>query len=747
MLPNHYKEIENVRKGIFLPPGITDSKRMFFINGLFGVGKSRFVNKLADELLGKEVADAVCFFEGSEKINFLPEITHRLYRSFKINDNIKQSINIPVNEDSECVYNLQQFAEILNILHETSIEFWKKITFNSLLISESDYILSNKKYNYESIQDDELVQFIDKKGDRRLLTETPKVIAEAFIVDLMKIFYPSDEIGESFERHYSGNEPKKIVLFFDNFESIDFSLNTWLSKELITYCCEKKFSDFISYQISYIDNETKVSNFFDFRFILSSRENYLVKPDFDYEWEKHRDTISEIRINPIERENLKDFFDSYEVRIDKPSLEIMQITYGIPCLLTEYLDNFENADSVDIELTINKKAIQSIGKLMTAEQFDWLRFTCFLDEFDENAFRCFLNPGSDFKRIFLFSRNTTALTDEFSDNDGKIIINDLIKKIVKLDTEKSYPELADDYPKRAEIYYENLSVFNQLKDNEIDVVRSFAYFNCFDDEYAIENTFQSDSHIAKEFLNSHPDWFVSNKTTKSLKKEYSEKLMRLNELVDGEKFKLKKEMVKKAWTDYSTELNSKLSDYDSELSSAYDSSSEIQDVSRSLKHEYDKLQEEFFATENALIIMRRESTAFTKKNNVLSGVICLFLSVMLGMLTNYFPEIFQLMHGDNKELYNILYMVTYTFAILFGILTIVYLVKEMTLRMRRNEYYQLKSDITESEVENKIRQESMKANKDKRNALESQGEEKNLRKRILSDEIESIKLKLSEPFI
>jgi hypothetical protein len=743
----HIKELENIRKGIFLPPGIPDSKRIYFINGLFGVGKSRFVNELGEELLEKGVADAVCIFDGSDKLHFLPELGTMLERSFKANDNIKSILNSSQNDESECEYNLQRYAGILNIIHEKDKDLWGKLTEMSLLMSETDFILSDKKIENKIIEEEVLEQFCDKKGDRRLLMETPKVIAEAFIVDLMNKFYPSEGIGESFERHYSGIEPKKIVLIFDNFETVDCSLNRWLNECLLPYSCEKKFSEFISYQISYIDSKTQVSDFFDFRFVLSARENYLIKQHFDYKWEKYREYINEITIYPLTEEDLPDFFESYKVRIEQTSSEVIGLTHGIPLLLTSYMENYDSINSEDISTAINNSAVQSIEKFMTEEQLEWLRCASFLNEFDDNGLRCFPKVGADYKKAFLFLRNSTALSDDCSDNNGRIILNGLIKELMIRNTEATMPELVSEYKQRAAIYYDTQNVLSQLKGKEIDVARSFAYFNCFDEQFALENTFQTDIHLAKEFLANHPGWFIQNKATKSLKKEYAEKLMNYNKLVDGEKLSLKKEMVSKAWSDYSTEINNKIFEYDKELSSSSGSSAEIQEVIRTLKQEYEKSQTEFFELENELINMRRESTAFTKKSNISSGTICLLLSVSLGLLTNFFPDIFKSLQNDNKELYDIIYMISYTFAILFGILTIVYLIKEMTLRMRRNEYVQLKSDITQAEEENKLRQETMKVNKEKRTALENKEEENNLRKKILADEIESMKIKLSEPYI
>ena len=70
-------------------------------------------------------------------------------------------------------------------------------------------------------------------------------------------------------------QPKKVILILDDFDSVFGSINQWLKDIFIPLVSEKRFSDFISFNTDFINPEYKIKQFFEFRFILGSRE----KPD------------------------------------------------------------------------------------------------------------------------------------------------------------------------------------------------------------------------------------------------------------------------------------------------------------------------------------------------------------------------------------------------------------------------------------------------------------------------------------
>ena len=741
MSPNRFIEQEKIRKSFFLPLGIPESKRIFFVNGIFGVGKSRFVRNFINEVLEKKVIDALCFFDGDYRITNLYELVNTLAINFKSSDEINQPYLF-----SECDYNKTRYIELLTLLKEKDESLSEVIKSKASLLSETDYLINYLKSSNLIIDEQLLEKYLDKKGDRRLLTDVTRVSAEAFIVDLMNKYFPYDNVGDEFERFYSDAEPKKILIAYDNIENLDYTLNKWLTGTMLDYCCDKKFSDFVSYNISYIREDTKISKYLDFRFIISSREEYFNKKEFGYNWGKYELYIGSLELEPLFEHDLQDFFDDLKVAITQPYSEIIKLTKSLPLLLMTYLEYIDSSGEVQIQLPVIESAVSSIMKGLTQQQRDWLICASFLDDFDEKGLRCFNEIGSDYKLAYSFLINKNSITDSH-DNTSKINIKPLIKGFILDYTKTVQPDYYEYYKDRGGVYEKTKDVLDKVSTDDLNVIRSFAYFKSFDTESALEDTFQSDIHLAKEFLLNNPDYFIRNKTTFTLKSNFTQKLDEYNVVVDGNKYELKKQLIRDSWIRLSENLSKKQSEFSAELENMKTESAELEKVVKTLRQEYDKDQADFFETENSLIELRRETLIFAKKNNISAGIICLIITVVLGLATNFFPEIFKDLDSGNKELYNILYISSYSFSILFGILTIVYFIKEINILTRKEEYQELKEEISLAEEENNQRQTRMRANKEIRSDSETKLSEMIVRKKLLESEIETIIMKLEEPFI
>ncbi len=435
-----------------------------------------------------------------------------------------------------------------------------------------------------------------------------------------------------------------------------------------------------------------------------------------------------------------------KVAITQPYSEIIKLTKSLPLLLMTYLEYIDSSGEIQIQLPVIESAVSSIMKGLTQQQRDWLICASFLDDFDEKGLRCFNEIGSDYKLAYSFLINKNSITDSH-DNTSKINIKPLIKGFILDYTKTVQPDYYEYYKDRGGVYEKTKDVLDKVSTDDLNVIRSFAYFKSFDTESALEDTFQSDIHLAKEFLLNNPDYFIRNKTTFTLKSNFTQKLDEYNVVVDGNKYELKKQLIRDSWIRLSENLSKKQSEFSAELENMKTESAELEKVVKTLRQEYDKDQADFFETENSLIELRRETLIFAKKNNISAGIICLIITVVLGLATNFFPEIFKDLDSGNKELYNILYISSYSFSILFGILTIVYFIKEINILTRKEEYQELKEEISLAEEENNQRQTRMRANKEIRSDSETKLSEMIVRKKLLESEIETIIMKLEEPFI
>jgi hypothetical protein len=741
MSANRFIEQEKIRKSFFLPIGIPESRRIYFVNGIFGVGKSWFVRNFIDEVLEKKVVDALCFFDGDYQLTNIYDFVKTMTVNYKSAHDTQNSILF-----SECDYNITRFNELIEILKEKDISLTNDILLRTSLISESDYLFEDSKSIKHTFDEQLLEKHIDKKGDIRLMADAFRVSVEALIVDLMNMYFPWENVGDDFERFYSESEPVKILFVFDNIESFDYSLNKWLSEYFLEFCCEKKFSDFISYNISYIKDETKISKYLDLRFIISSREDYFVNKDFEYCWEKYETITGLLKLEPLNENNLQDLFDYLKVTINQPNSDIIELTKGLPLLLMKYIEYFDSTGTEQLRLPICETAFNSITKGLSTQEIHWLKCASFLEDFNEKGLRLFDETGTGYKSAYLFLKNKNSIS-EYNNSTDKINIKNVIKEFSAEYIKNIQPEFYEDCTERAIVYKNTFDVLDRINVDDLNVVRSFAYFKAFNNESAIEDTFQTDVHLAKEYILNHPECFVNNKTTCSLKSNLAQKLDEYNKVVDGRKYELKKQLIKDSWSKYSDELNKKISEFSTELEHLKSESAELDEGIKVSRQEYDKDQTDFFETENSLIEMRRETLIFTKKSNISAGIICLVLTIILIVVTNYFPDMFKDLNSGNKELYDILYISSYSFSILFGILTIVYFIKEINVLTRKDEYRQLKEEIIILEEENSQRQTRMRANKELRSDSETKLSEMTVKKKLLESEIENINMKLEEPFI
>ncbi|TAL69932.1 MAG: hypothetical protein EPN82_04760 [Bacteroidetes bacterium] len=741
MSANRLIEQEKIRKSFFLPMGIPESKRIYFINGIFGVGKSRFVKRFLDEAIEKKVVDSILFFDSEDKPKNIFEFLQLLTINFISSD---EPANTFVH--TECDYNITRYNEILELLKTRDEDLCDKVIRNSSLLSESDYLLDIYRPDNNKIDANLLENLLENKGDRRLITEMYKVSAEAILVDIMNHYFPCENIGDDFERYYSDTEPKKVLIAFDNIEKFDYSLIKWLSDELLDYCCNKKFSDFISYNISYIKENTNISKYIDLRFIISSREDYLKKEEYSNIWNKYESIIDKVELGLLNDNDLQELSDELMVEIKQPD-ELIKLSKGLPILIVSYIEYFDNMDIEQIKIKILEVILSIIMKGMTENQKDWIVAASFLNEFDEKGLRCFKVIDTDFSKAYDFLKNKNSLTIESENKRNKIMVLPIIREFITEYIKEFQPEYYNECRVIADVYESTGEILDKIAADDLNVIRSFAYFKSFDTETALDDTFKSDIHLAKEFLLNNKDCFIKNRTTSSLKPEIAEKLDKYNKVVDGQKYEMKKKLIRDSWNKLSEELNKKKSEFSSELELIKNESTELESGVKLLRQEYEKDQTEFLETENTLIEMRRETLVFTKKNNISAGLICLGLTVALGLITNFFPDFFKDLNTGNKDLYNVLYISSYTFSILFGILTLVYFIKEINIMTRKDEFMQLKDDIAILEEENNQRQVKMRANKDIRSDSESKLSEILLRKKLLESEIESIKLRLEEPFI
>ena len=145
--------------------------------------------------------------------------------------------------------------------------------------------------------------------------------------------------------------------------------------------------------------------------------SYFNKKEFNYNWDKYETITASLELEPLNENDMQDFFDYLKVTISQPYSEIIKLTKGLPLLLMSYLEYIDSSGEVQIQLPIYESAIKSIMKGLNQQQRDWLICASFLSDFDEKGLRCFDEFGSDYKLAFTFLKNKNSLTGNSKNNE------------------------------------------------------------------------------------------------------------------------------------------------------------------------------------------------------------------------------------------------------------------------------------------------------------------------------------------
>ena len=98
--------------------------------------------------------------------------------------------------------------------------------------------------------------------------------------------------------------PKKVLILIDDAQSEIGSILEWLTGCFLKYCYEKTFKDFISYDIQSFKTDLKISDFFDFRFVISNRISPTID-NFPGNLSGYESLLKEIVLEPLSKQNME----------------------------------------------------------------------------------------------------------------------------------------------------------------------------------------------------------------------------------------------------------------------------------------------------------------------------------------------------------------------------------------------------------------------------------------------------------
>ena len=347
---------------------------------------------------------------------------------------------------------------------------------------------------------------------------------------------------------------KKIVFIIDNYESIFGSVNRWLAEFFFVYCYNLNFAKFIYYKIEIINPQAKVSDFFDFRFIISSRENLS---EFISEYFSAYSEMSEIyRLEPMTEAQLGNFLEAHGIETANYLKDIYEISSGIPALINYTFDILSQYQEDFNSSLVYLFAYENILKHKTEEQKEWIKCAAFLNEIEANALRCFPSISHNYKRAYNYLNKSTEISTK-SKNSNTLKLNKAIKKYISYAVQDNFPEQADFYTNIANSYNSIKSFINQFNDVEIEILRELAYFKSFMVSVLINHCFAENPNLAKSILEKHSEMFSINNNIYKPKQTFSSKFDKFNRLIEPNLYEQKVKKIQDYWKEHSNKVLAK----------------------------------------------------------------------------------------------------------------------------------------------------------------------------------------------
>lgn len=733
--------ISRILNGINTEQESPDAKKIFFIGGLFGIGKSWLVEELEKELFSEKCFDSIFSYSNQKNIDILPQFLNELAGSYRDSD-----YSAGAFQANETIFNLSSYTTLLNQVHDKDPMLYREYAKYYFLQSYSDYLLNQEPEEKVAEMMDligkRLGQIYGKKGEQRLMTQTSEVACESFIVDLMSMYYPIEEDQTIFNFLNFHKKKIKIVIIIDNYENVAGSINKWLADTFFKYCYEYKFSDFISFNISHIPQDIKISDLFDFRIIISGRENTQLINKLK---ENNFKQYSEIELKPFSIDSVKHFIDQHPMKAETNVETFLQLSYGIPHILILWLEYYLLGNGDNDTTIIYRNVADLIFKYKSENLRDAIRCVAFLDEIDQNSIRCFPQLNQNYKNYYNYFANSTELLDPLKYSEGKIVLHPIVRDFIMEITNRESHKISHEYEKIAQTIKKTKDLFRDLDDEEVEILRHFAYFKRFDNDFVSKELYIDDYFKIQDLIKRNHFMFNKHQFTMSLKDEYCDIIVSFNKLIDNFHYEDKTKIPEKIWNKYSDSINDYIIQKEKEI---FECNKEDLVVQKEISENQKLLKENqtyYIAKENSIINLKKHLNKLTSKKNHIFGTVYFLLGAILAAFNKYYlePNFVNQETGSNSFLLIFLFSIA---AILLGF-SIYHFGKVFQTLMMKSEIQELFDNLENDQKDKtKYLEEINRLKENLTNAELNSGE---LMKQIKTarNEIELRKSMLLEKFI
>lgn len=653
-----------------------EHSRFLFINGTYGVGKTYLIEKILKRLKEFKFPYVVLFFQLEDVHRFVD-----LSNFLKVQTNLNQDLKTQILND--ITFFRRHFDLLLNELVAQS-----KDSFLSQVIEEHylcyDYLQAfylNRNYPpFELEEFSKKISKIFKKNiDKRVLLYLFEIQAESIIAPIINLLIQNGNF-----------EVKPLIMFvFDNYDKSAGTVDWWIYKILNSYS-NKNLNDFIAYRIN--NGNFKVNELIDLKFILSSRSTFSM---FKFKELFPETNFSVIKINPFKEDQLNSL-EAVGLPHNCKNNDLLTETFGIFYNLLQWKELDFEFSSVNKKIKFSQNVYNKIAKKLSKPLIHFINNSWDFRYFGEEIIRYTFSSQNDHNRVIKYFLEEDEIFQLLSYDKQLFSFKKHYSNVLRMvltQNQELTPNVSEIKEKFLSFYekYGNFSpLFRQI-------IRSLEYFNEFDISHFFERIYGDDFGNVKLFVQNYPEFFYCENNIYRLKEEHKNALLEINQLIYGERYVKKIQLLKDSYKEFQSYLNEEINSLTNELQLVENQISNSDFELRRLESKKEKLFSKILTKQNELNLLRNKYLNIAKKNPAFIFVILVifsFISFFLGNnLTHFFYSNFQ-----NNFVGGLGIALKFVAIILFG--SFLYLVINfLTNRTRSHQYANLKSEIDEIEKE------------------------------------------------
>lgn len=523
--------------------------KIIYVKGDFGVGKTELIYKALNSLFPNRNADVFFNFEHSSSIQYIYEFVANLLFAYKNPNDLDDTLN-----PTETLFYRNAFFDFLNKTYQIDERANFTAKNNNWLRSIPELLTDTdlKRVDYELKEDKSFSSF--KKSELSLMFKSFELLTEAFLIDLLFKFYPNSEYTAPI---LPPAKPIKIVISLDDFDGYAGTVSYWLVNYLFKFCYKYNFFEFKNYDVNFFAKDKRISEYFDFRFIISGRDNFYRSSELD-----DFDIIEVFPFSPADVEAF--LYKNNHKQVDDIK-EIIKITKGNPYVLsliaeTISVGGLEGEDLLRVDQLATKKAC----RFLSEEQYDWLRCAAFIDEFDADALKYFPFIGAKAEYVFKFFSNAGDLCVK-NDRNNKLNVNPNIKDFIVNTLTLESPTVAKELEKLADNYKHYSEFITYFEPKERVFIHKLAYFKRFDKIYSIQDLFGNDAATVRKVVENHPELFYEYPNYYIMNESAAEIILNLEKKSGREEYEEFNKRIIESWAKYSIDLLKNLESFEKQM--------------------------------------------------------------------------------------------------------------------------------------------------------------------------------------